>query len=207
MLPEEINHVPVELELWSRFKKGDEDSFKKIFEKYSDVLLTYGLSIIPEKEQVKDAIQELFIDLWRSRHNLAEVKSVQYYLIVSIRHALVRKITISRRITTIKTRMGRSLQQNTELPVEWALVNRETDNTCRTVLRGEINKLPARQREAIVLRYYQNMAYTDIEKIMNLNNQVLRNTIFRAVKTLKQRLTKASLYGLHTFVFIATFLS
>lgn len=177
-----------DLALWAHFKRGDEHSFQKIFEKYTDTLYNYGLNIVLERDLVKDAIQELFIELWMHRHNLAEVKSVKFYLLVSLRRLVIRKITTFRKITSFNRSIINSLWQNVEPSSDQALIDRETDGIYKKLLLKEINNLPPRQREAVFLRFYENMEYSDVERIMKLSNQVLRNTIFRAIKTLKLRL-------------------
>lgn len=46
--------------LWAAFKKGDELAFIRIYKTYSAVLYHYGCKYSPDKELVRDCLQDFF---------------------------------------------------------------------------------------------------------------------------------------------------
>lgn len=61
-------------ELWQRFKRGDGPSLAELLRRYHDDLYRYGLKLANgDAEAAKDAIQEVFGELWARRENLADV--------------------------------------------------------------------------------------------------------------------------------------
>jgi RNA polymerase sigma factor (sigma-70 family) len=53
-------------------------------------------------------------------------------------------------------------------------------------LQEAMRELPDRQREALYLRYYQDMDYRDICAIMDINYQSVRNLVASAIRSLRR---------------------
>ncbi len=76
--------------LWTKFKEGDRLAFSRLYQLYAAELGKYGSRLVPDKEQVRDAVQDLFVNLWHSRQNLGEVQSVRSYLYASLRREVLK---------------------------------------------------------------------------------------------------------------------
>ena len=59
-------------------------------------------------------------------------------------------------------------------------------------LKDEINKLPDRQKEAIILRFHSELSYNDIAELMDISVESVRKNIYRSVKTLRTKLAPES---------------
>lgn len=83
---------------------------------------------------------------------------------------------------------GKEWQQE---PVDFAfgqdhvMVGREEATLQTEKLRRSLEQLPARQREIVYLRIYQEMDYPDISEVMGINYQVARNLFHQSVKSLR----------------------
>jgi RNA polymerase sigma factor (sigma-70 family) len=64
-------------------------------------------------------------------------------------------------------------------------VEKETEASLHSKLASLLNELPARQKEAIYLRYYEDMEYKQIAEIMNVNYQSVLNLIQKALNKLR----------------------
>ncbi len=58
-----INH-------WVSFKKGNEKSFKYLFNEYYPVLINYGHRFTSSKFIIEESVQDLFVKFWNNRINL-----------------------------------------------------------------------------------------------------------------------------------------
>ncbi|HKL19347.1 MAG TPA: sigma factor, partial [Halalkalibaculum sp.] len=74
--------------LWKELRNSNKQALSLLFNRFYDSLYGYGYRIIPEDDRIKDAIQEVFFQLWKYRKNLADVRSVRAYLLMSLRHQL-----------------------------------------------------------------------------------------------------------------------
>src|ERR1044072_6476462 len=85
--------------LWNSFRGGDEQALATIFDRYIKRLHNYGLKILNDRDLVKAAVQDLFIELWKNHSNLGETNSIKFYLYKSLRRKLIRiKIKESNRV-------------------------------------------------------------------------------------------------------------
>ena len=66
--------------LWRQLKKGDEQAFETLYRKYIRDLLHYGERMGMEEEVLKDLVQDLFIEIWKSRERLSDTDSAKFYL-------------------------------------------------------------------------------------------------------------------------------
>jgi RNA polymerase sigma factor (sigma-70 family) len=174
--------------LWSKFKSGDTESFGLIYERYSDLLFKYGLSVVYDRELVKDSIQDLFVELWKQRQQIALVQSVKHYLIISVRRKVIHKDNLEKKRKFRLQFLKLESKENIIKPADEIIVQNETWLINKAIIEIGMKNLPPRQREAIFLRFYENLEYEEIGKIMGLNYQVIRNTIYRSLKSLRAKL-------------------
>ena len=76
-------------EQWKALKRGQKDALSALFNKYYPFLFNYGYQMIPDRDLVKDAIQELFYSIWSRRERLGDVTYVKSYLLMSLRRQLL----------------------------------------------------------------------------------------------------------------------
>jgi len=176
-------------EAWNRFKQGDKKAFEHIFKKYNPVLYHFGIKFFYDKDNVEDCIQELFLKLWKNREKLAEVSTVKYYLITSLRRLLLRDLIILKRQSDINNIMGTAEFNNQHRSsheshiIAQQLLKEKTDK-----LTLAIDQLPPRQKEAVYLKFYEEKTYEEITSIMSINYQTARKFIYKALQTMRKNL-------------------
>jgi RNA polymerase sigma factor (sigma-70 family) len=164
---------------WQRLLQGEQDALAYFYEKYADTLLKYGISITPNREMVQDAVQELYIQIWNRRANLSVPHSVKYYLIASLRRLILKDVINARLISEATPEVATH---------EVVFELEEMENDIHHKLQLAVRALPNRQQEVIFLRFFEKLSYEEITELTGLDYQVLRNTIHRAIKTLRQSL-------------------
>lgn len=146
-------------------------------------LYSYGKQFLVDVSLTEDAIQDLFISLWRTRENLSEVDNIKFYLFRSLR----------RNIRRLSERQQRMQPQDIFLATaDHALLSHTPDfvhgddeSLLTRRLNALIEDLPRRQREVILLRYYQKFSTEEIALIMSITEKTVRNTLFNAMTTLR----------------------
>jgi RNA polymerase sigma factor (sigma-70 family) len=171
--------------LWSRFKSGDRNAFAALYQRYAIPLIAYGMRLCPDRDQLKDQIQELFVELWNSRGNLADTDSVKFYLFRALRYKLIR-LEKRREAKMRAFRMAADTSGKfQEDSVETVLMNKETHESHMALLRSAIGGLSLREQEVIQLRFYQGFTNEQIAELMCLNYQSASNLLYRALCRLK----------------------
>jgi RNA polymerase sigma factor (sigma-70 family) len=171
--------------LWKEMQEGNKFAFREIFELYSNLVFQYGLTLTKDRELVKDCVQELFIALWTQREHLGMARSIKYYLFFSVRRLLLKNNNYSKKLVSLSF-----FNENVVDRGETPLLIREQKNRNQLIISREIDKLPHRQREAIFLKFYQQLTNEEITQIMNINSQVVRNTLYKALKNLRKQMAK-----------------
>ncbi len=154
---------------------ADFASFEGIYRRYYPDLLVYGTAIAGDEALVEDAIQELFMALWRQGENLEPKRSLENYLFVSLRNNLYRKLNANR--TTILDFDPADDPTDPDM---------ETDREAR--LAALLRQLPPRQREVIYLRYYQQKSFREIADLLGIRYQVAHNFAHRAIRFLRRHM-------------------
>lgn len=168
--------------LWQQFLLGDAAAFKKIYLKNAPLLAAYGKKITPNKEIVNDAIQDVFINLWQKRERLPVVQNTSAYLLKALRNRILR-ILESRSIGNDSNRPHQAFQES----YEHHLIRAELASENLHKLHSIIEQLPARQKEVINLKYFQNLKTDEIADILNINYQSASNLLYKGIKALKKQ--------------------
>ncbi|PXY39406.1 RNA polymerase subunit sigma-24 [Flavobacterium cheongpyeongense] len=170
--------------LWNKLKAGDEKSFSLLFEKYYGDLINYGNSFSPFAEKVQDCVQDVFADIWLYRESLQEPDVVKAYLLSSVRKRIARlyeRDHIFRKITTTD-----SIEFLLDFSVEHELIADEATAESVLYLNKLLNDLPARQKEALFLRYNQGLNIEQIAEMLDVNYQSASNLLHRGLLTLRK---------------------
>jgi RNA polymerase sigma factor (sigma-70 family) len=172
-------------ELWQQLKDGNIQAMGELFNRNHSYLVAYGLKIIPSREIVFDSIQEVFLSIWNSRENLGDVCNVVSYLFKALRNELFRQVRLKNRFSSMQDDLSNDPLRIT-FAIEDLLVQREIAREIHEFLLQALNKLTPRQKEAIYLKFYFAMSNDEIGEIMGLQNQTVRNTLYEALKLLRQ---------------------
>jgi len=168
-------------EIWKEIKQDHQGALSELFYRYSDLLLSYCLTITQDRDLIKDCIQELFLDIWKRRDKLAEVEKVKYYLLSVIRRILLRRLKADER----KLQIELPHLETSSRSEESKTIEKESLQNQQLYMAEKINLLPERQKEVIYLRYYLGMSHDEICEIMDIRKQAAWNLLSRAIKKLR----------------------
>ncbi len=172
-------------DLWERFKSGCLKSYELIYRENIQDLFNYGMSIVHNEAQVKDGIQQLFLEIWKSRKNLSATNNIRFYLLKSLRY------TINH--TNVKEEKRRNTAFNSYMeeskilfPFEDQMINGQDLNEVRKKVEVALNKLTARQKEVITLIFIEGMTYEEVANIMSISVGSIYTLAWKAISRLKK---------------------
>ncbi|MEQ8472581.1 MAG: sigma-70 family RNA polymerase sigma factor [Marinoscillum sp.] len=186
--------------VWRKFIDGDNKSLIYIYQKYVDVLYTYGCQITTRSEFVRDCIQDLFIYIIDRRSKLSDVKSIKAYLFASLKRKILRDLKKEEKL--IGNEGFNFFLEDAPFYISDNLSEEE-----RKIIHKQLNELPVNQREVIYLHFYEGLSYADIATVLNVKDGNVRVMVHRALVKLKERL-KPFRNALYTIILsLITFLS
>jgi RNA polymerase sigma factor (sigma-70 family) len=180
--------------LWSQLITGNEEAFSLLFEKYYSLLVNYGRTLSSESEIVKDCVQDVFVDIWNYRSSLSEAQVVKAYLLACVRKRIVRfhqREHIFSRIINMD-----SIDFLMEYSIEDHLIADENMASTVKQINKLINSLPARQGEALYLRYHQGLSVNQVSEVLDINYQSTKNLLHRAILQLRKEFPLSVLVAL-----------
>lgn len=175
---------PDDSTLWSNLKAGDENSFSLLFKKYYVDLVRYGKSLSTFPEKVEDCVQEVFSDLWIYKNKLSDLTEVKPYLLASVRKRIIRtqeRDSVFRKSTSID-----SVSFLFECSIEDHFIAEETSDSKILYLNKLLNELPARQKEALYLRFNQGLTVSQVADLLQVNYQSANNLLHRGLLSLRK---------------------
>lgn len=177
-------------EIWSAFRRGDEEALVYIYREYVNKMYNYGCQFTSQKELVSDCIQELFTEIISKRHKLGSTASIKHYLFKSLRRKLLRVLKKEkkyRQAGEISTLEGFNILEDTSVK----FIHQEFTDQQKGIISSECNQLPTRQKEALLLYFYEGMSYKEIAETVGMSRtKSARALIYRAIDSLSQRLQK-----------------
>lgn len=183
---------------WERFRRGDKDAFSAIYFAHYNNLYYYGLKICGDTDTVKDIIHELFFRLWNNRDNTSEVKSVRFYLLKALKRDLVHRMDRDRKRITLH---ALSAEVDIEFSAEDLLMQAEADDAQKKLFADLLNTLPKRQKEALYLKYYEDLSNEEIAEMMSMNYQSVANLLQRGLKTMRDNIKMCLLASFLNYYF------
>lgn len=171
--------------IWQRFRDGDRQAFARLYECYFPILYGYGFRLSGDEEAVKDAIQTLFVEIWKSRSGLSSTSSVKFYLFRVLR----RKLHEQKRAAT------HTLPDDYHLEFDYSpeadLIQRERVHFRKEKLEQALRQLNPRQKEALSLLYLEGLSYPEIAGIMNIKVRTVYNLVHTALQVLRTTMPAA----------------
>ena len=163
--------------LVQRALQSDPESFGKLCRRYYDSLLAVAGSILPDRHLAEDAAQEALAAACR---DLAKLKKPERF-----------GPWVGAICRNVARDMLRQLRKQQE-PVE---TNAGNEPDCRqdereAILGQALQQLPQHLREVIFLRFYNEMSYEQMAKILGATQQVIDGRLRRAKKKIAVYLTK-----------------
>ncbi len=169
--------------IWQKFQAGSKEAYAHIFRNHYSALYNYGFKITKDQALTQDSLQDFFLYLFERKERLRIVTNIQSYLFLSFRRYLFRGI----QSTNSKRNKAKVVHKDHSdiLFDDGDLLTNQESAPVNLQLKERLNKLSWSQREAIYLKYYNNLPIEEIAHIMNMNYQSVANTLYRALKKIR----------------------
>lgn len=146
-------------------------------------LYTYGIGLGFSKEEVKDSIQDVFYKLLCKQDELDKIQNITFYLMKMLKNHLLN----AHRNSAILEKIDNLAQQ---VSINVTVLDKIISEEERVALESRIKKLllplTDRQREAIRLRFLEELDYEQIAILLDMSVPSVRNLVARAVSRMRK---------------------
>lgn len=163
------------------------DPFERLFRQEYPHLHSYGKSLTPRTSVVEDAIQEVFMALWRSETTVEELDHPRSYLFTALRREIIAHLK------TERDRREKRAEQvappvDFALPYEDLIIAHEQQTEQQAKVESALQSLSKRRREALSLRFRHGLTHREVADVMDVAYQTARNYVSEALLHIRSHL-------------------
>jgi RNA polymerase sigma-70 factor (ECF subfamily) len=185
-----------DVQLMLDVKAGDERSFELLLQRYRTPLVNFLYRMVRAREEAEDLAQEVFLRVYRARKDyVPSAKFTTWLFRIATNLALnsVRDNRYQRMEVSLDAPVTVDAEDGDEKPLDIAekhpnIEQYLVEEARKKMIRHAIDKLPEKQRAAVLLHKYQELDYGDIAKILECSESALKSLLFRAYETLRVEL-------------------
>lgn len=156
-------------------------------------LYRLALRITLNPAEAEDIVQETMIKVWNRRDSWDEIDSIEAFC-----------LTICRNLSLDKQRKmdnhGQTLEEDHyNQPDRTASANPEEQAIRQervAIVQRLLDSLPEKQRTAMQLRDFEGKSYREIAQVMQVSEEQVKVSIFRARQTIRKKVIETEEYGL-----------
>ena len=189
-------HQATDTQIWDDFLHGNKAAYSFMYEKYAPVLYNYGYKIAQNQQITEDCLQDLFLTILETRQRLGRTDSIKFYLMRALRRDIVRKLTNEHRFNSEVDNLDFTI----EFYYEPTWLDAQISQEQSTLLLRELNSLPARQKEALFLKYFDNLSYEEIAGVMGIEQTSVYKIVYKAIASLQKRMPTSVIFFLLALV-------
>ncbi|MEL7585616.1 MAG: RNA polymerase sigma-70 factor [Prolixibacteraceae bacterium] len=171
-----------------RFSLDDKNSFKKIFQEYYEPLCHLGNHYLDDEDEAKGVVQEAFVKLWETRHQLHAVSNIRNFLFTLVKNSCLNNL--KRRQILLKhherIRMmeihyqSESLARIGESYMEFDELKAKIDTA--------IQKLPEYCRRVFEMSRFEDLRNREIAEKLGVSQKTVEAHLTKALKILRGEL-------------------
>lgn len=150
--------MKTDLELVEEVRAGNRRSFSELVKRHQKGLLRMSLRFVKDLDTAEDVVQESFIKAYEKLHSFEGRASFKSWLFqIAVNNARNRIRDSRKNMMDI---------ENVQLAVGAEAESGMVHGAVAGLLQEEVDKLPDRQRTALVLRVYEDLSFKEIAEIM-----------------------------------------
>ena len=185
-----------DVQLMLDVKAGDTTSFELLLQRYRGPLVNFLFRMVRDREQAEDLAQEVFLRVYRAREDyVPSAKFTTWLFRIATNLALnsVRDNRYHKLETSIDAPITTDAEDGEEKQYELKdehpnIEQHLVEDARKKMIRHAIEKLPEKQRAAVLLHKYQELDYAEIAKILSCSESALKSLLFRAYESLRVEL-------------------
>jgi RNA polymerase sigma factor (sigma-70 family) len=169
-----------ELLLQFRDPENKEKAFTAIIKKYQEKLYWHIRRMVVEHEDANDVLQNVFIRVWNGLENFREDSQLYTWLYRIATNECLSYLEQQKRKSTLSFDEMESGLSNKILADKYF-----DPNKLEWKLQLAIQQLPEKQRVVFTLRYYDEMPYEEMSRVLDTSEGALKASYHHAVKKIE----------------------
>lgn len=156
---------------------------------FKDKVFRLAKRLLVSREEAEDATQEILLKLWNNKQKISEYKNVEAFSMTMTKNFCLDRLK-SKQAQNLKI-VHSNYQDNSKSSLQKQVEAKDSVDWVTTIMEN----LPEQQKVIIQLRDIEQYDFTEISKMLDMNETAIRVALSRARKIIREKLTKAHSYG------------
>jgi RNA polymerase sigma-70 factor (ECF subfamily) len=172
--------------LLEKVREGDREAFMTVTRLYERKVFVMAYSILRDREDALDAVQETFLRLYQKAGLYRPGSSFQGWLLQMAKNISIDHYRKYRK----KRQEWETAKPIDEMPIA-AEPGREGDSAAtdlRQAFARSVDTLAERQKMVFIMRHYNELQFNEISEAMKISIGTAKSLHFKAVQNLRKRL-------------------
>lgn len=151
---------------------------------WKDLMYRLALRILNNSAEAEDAVQQTMMKMWQRKDELNGIENVRAFIIKALQNDCLNRL---KKVKTIERHHGQFGKIQT-------LTTETSQGNMVAIIKGEINKLPEKQRMIIQLCDVEGFVTKEIAEIVEIDEGAVRTNLSRARQKVKMQIIKLQEY-------------
>lgn len=156
-----------------------------------NVLYRLALRITMSHEEAEDIVQDTMIKVWNRRDDWQELDSIEAFCLTVCRNIALDRLKKAGRDSRTIAEGDAENADTAYNPYE-----RTAQRDRMEAVRRIVDALPEKQKSCLQLRDFEGKAYKEIAQVLDISEEQVKVSIFRARQAVKQKFNEIDKYGL-----------
>jgi RNA polymerase sigma-70 factor (ECF subfamily) len=171
--------------------RGDEDALAELYDRVSRVAYGLALRVLRDERHAEDAVQEAFLQVWRSAASFrAERAKASTWILTLVHRRAVDLVRREERRQAEPLADDDSVGQASEQTEEAAWLRFERER-----VQSALAQLPDMQREALELAYYGGFSQSELAERLGVPLGTIKSRMFAGLARLRELLDESAQEG------------
>ena len=176
--------LPDEKEVLDRLKQSDEEAFAQIYNAYWKPLFYIAATRLKSMPEAEEVVQDVFLDIWNRREELAITNCLSSYLSACIRYRIINLLAKK----DLRHRYRNVLQKQAP-PVDSCTENTLAFEALKTELEKETSRLPHKCQLVFRLSREEGYSQKEIAATLQISEKTVEAHLSKALRLLRAGLS------------------
>jgi RNA polymerase sigma-70 factor, ECF subfamily len=182
----EVLQAAEEIRLVTGAKHGDHASFEALVDRYMGKAVTVAMTYLGDRHEAMDLAQEAFYRVFKTLDRFREGEPFAPWFYRILRNACINHVDKHRRRRARSIHVGPEGEDEMPLPAGCLTPGEQAEiNEQQRAFWQAVEKLPAKHREILMLRHFQDLDYAAMADVLAIPIGTVMSRLFHARQKLR----------------------
>jgi len=168
-------------DLLQSLKKGEPSAYRQLFKEYYKVLVDHACYELKNRQDAEDVVSEVFKEIYIKKTYLQVETNLRYYLLRHVSNK-AKNFKISRMRASARNAAYYENKGDSDEHAAKEYLSRIESQEKLDVIRLAIDQLPAKRKESLILRYFEDLSYEHIAHVTGTTIDAVKSRLKNGLK-------------------------